>query len=108
MWAADVAHAPFEVAEQCLAHVTGNAVVQAYQRSSMLERRRPLMQAGVGRVRDRAGRRQRGAAAAGAAMIRIAISVKAFEAIARTLPIGRMTVEAEANERGARNRLIGC
>ena len=44
MWAADVAHAPFEVAEQCLAHVTGNAVVQAYQRSSMLERRRPFMQ----------------------------------------------------------------
>ena len=44
MWAADVAHAPFEVAEQCLAHVTGSAVVQAYQRSSMLERRRPLMQ----------------------------------------------------------------
>jgi hypothetical protein len=34
-----------EVAEQALAHVTGNAVVQAYQRSSMLERRRPLMQA---------------------------------------------------------------
>ena len=45
MWAADVAHAPFEVAEQCLAHVTGNAVVQAYQRSSMLERRQPLMSA---------------------------------------------------------------
>ncbi len=45
MWAADVAHAPFEVAEQCLAHVTGNAVVQAYQRSSMLERRRPIMSA---------------------------------------------------------------
>jgi integrase len=45
MWAADVAQAPFEVAEQCLAHVTGNAVVQAYQRSSMLERRRPLMTA---------------------------------------------------------------
>ena len=44
-WAADVAHAPFEVAEQALAHVTGSAVVQAYQRSSMLERRRPLMQA---------------------------------------------------------------
>ena len=45
MWAADVAHAPFEVAEQCLAHVTGSAVVQAYQRSSMLERRRPIMSA---------------------------------------------------------------
>jgi hypothetical protein len=35
---------PFELAEQCLAHMVGNAVVQAYQRSSMLERRIPLMQ----------------------------------------------------------------
>jgi integrase len=35
----------FELAEACLAHTVGNAVVQAYQRSSMLERRRPLMQA---------------------------------------------------------------
>jgi hypothetical protein len=32
----------FELAEACLAHAVGNAVVQAYQRSSMLERRRPL------------------------------------------------------------------
>jgi hypothetical protein len=44
MWAADQGVA-FEVAEQCLAHVVGNAVVQAYQRSSMLERRRPIMAA---------------------------------------------------------------
>jgi integrase len=35
----------FELAEACLAHAVGNAVVQAYQRSSMLERRRPIMQA---------------------------------------------------------------
>jgi hypothetical protein len=34
----------FELAEACLAHAIGNAVVQAYQRSSMLERRRPIMQ----------------------------------------------------------------
>jgi integrase len=34
----------FELAEACLAHAVGNAAVQAYQRSSMLERRRPLMQ----------------------------------------------------------------
>jgi integrase len=34
-----------ELAEACLAHTVGNAVVQAYQRSSMSERRRPLMQA---------------------------------------------------------------
>lgn len=35
----------FELAEACLAHAVGNAVVQAYQRSSMLERRRRIMQA---------------------------------------------------------------
>ena len=34
----------FELAEQCLAHAVGNGVVQAYQRSSLLERRRPVMQ----------------------------------------------------------------
>jgi hypothetical protein len=32
-------------------------------------------------------------------MIRIAISIEAFEAIARTLPVGSVAVEAEANER---------
>jgi integrase len=35
----------FEVAEACLAHAVGNAVVQAYQRSQMVERRRPIMEA---------------------------------------------------------------
>jgi hypothetical protein len=29
---------PFEPAEQCLAHTVENAVVQAYQQSSLLER----------------------------------------------------------------------
>jgi hypothetical protein len=33
------------LAEACLAHQVGNAVVQAYQRSSMLERRRPVLAA---------------------------------------------------------------
>jgi hypothetical protein len=33
-------------------------------------------------------------------MIRIAISAEAFEAIARTLPLGSIGLEAEANERG--------
>ena len=36
---------PFELAEAALAHTVGNAVVQAYQRSSMLERRRPVLAA---------------------------------------------------------------
>jgi integrase len=35
---------PREVAEQCLAHKFGSAVEQAYNRTSMLERRRPVMQ----------------------------------------------------------------
>jgi integrase len=42
-WCADHAVA-FEVAEACLAH-TSESVVAAYQRSSMLERRRPIMEA---------------------------------------------------------------
>ncbi len=44
MWAADTGVA-FELAEACLAHTVGSAVVQAYQRSSMLERRRPVLDA---------------------------------------------------------------
>jgi integrase len=43
-WCADQGVA-FELAEAALAHAPGNAVVQAYQRSSMLDRRRPVMQA---------------------------------------------------------------
>jgi hypothetical protein len=35
-------------------------------------------------------------------MIRIAISVEAFEAIARTLPLGSVGYENAANERGER------
>jgi hypothetical protein len=34
-------------------------------------------------------------------MIRIAISVEAFEAIARTLPLGSVGYETETNGRGA-------
>jgi hypothetical protein len=35
-------------------------------------------------------------------MVRIAISVEAFEAIARTLPLGNVGYEAETNEQGER------
>ena len=41
-WAAEVAHAPRELAEMCLAHAVGNEVEQAYMRGDMLERRRNL------------------------------------------------------------------
>jgi hypothetical protein len=37
-------------------------------------------------------------------MVRIAISVEAFEAIARTLPLSSVGYENEANERGERRR----
>jgi hypothetical protein len=41
-------------------------------------------------------------------MVRIAITDAAFEAIAATLPLGNVSFENAANERGVRNRLIGC
>jgi integrase len=44
-WCADVAHAPREIAEACLAHSVGNAVERSYLRSDVLERRRQLMDA---------------------------------------------------------------
>jgi integrase len=44
-WCADVAHAPREVAEACLAHSVGSAVERSYLRSDVLERRRPLLKA---------------------------------------------------------------
>ena len=43
-WMADQGVA-FELAEAALAHTVGNAVVAAYQRSTLLERRRPIMSA---------------------------------------------------------------
>ena len=43
-WAADTG-VEFSVAEQCLAHSVGNAVTAAYLRSTLLERRRPIMSA---------------------------------------------------------------
>ena len=44
MWMAEQGVA-FEIAEAALAHAVGNQVVAAYQRSSLLERRRPIMTA---------------------------------------------------------------
>jgi hypothetical protein len=45
----------FELAEACLAHQIGNALVQAYQRSSILERRRPIMSAWADFVTGKTG-----------------------------------------------------
>lgn len=44
-WAGDETSFPREVAEAALAHKVGNAVEQAYRRSSALEKRRGLMEA---------------------------------------------------------------
>ncbi len=44
-WASEVAHAEFEDAEAALSHRVGSAVSRAYNRTNLLERRRPLMAA---------------------------------------------------------------
>lgn len=44
-WAAEVAHAPREVAEASLAHKVGSDVERAYARSDLLDRRRALVEA---------------------------------------------------------------
>jgi integrase len=44
-WASEIFHAEFELAELCLSHRIGSAVSRAYNRTSMLERRRPIMSA---------------------------------------------------------------
>jgi len=43
-WCGEMAHAPREIAERCLAHSIGSAVEQGYFRTDLLERRRILMQ----------------------------------------------------------------
>ncbi len=51
-WAEDTGQ-PFEVAETALGHVIGNAVERAYQRSDLLEKRRPFMRAWADNVTGR-------------------------------------------------------
>ncbi len=43
-WGSDTAQGEFTLLETCLAHKVGNAVSQAYARSDLLEKRRPIMQ----------------------------------------------------------------
>ena len=43
-WASEVANAPREVAEMCLAHRVGSDVEKAYARSDLLDKRRALME----------------------------------------------------------------
>ena len=44
-WCSEVAHVEFELAELCLSHRIGSAVSRAYNRTTMTERRRPIMSA---------------------------------------------------------------
>jgi integrase len=44
-WASEIGHVEYEIAESCLSHRVGNAVSRAYNRSNLLERRRPVMAA---------------------------------------------------------------
>ena len=44
-WAGNETAFPREIAEQALAHATGNAAEQAYRRGDALEKRRALMEA---------------------------------------------------------------
>jgi len=43
-WAAEVANAPWEVAEMCLAHKVASDVERAYARSDLLDRRGELLE----------------------------------------------------------------
>ena len=44
-WASEIGHVEYEIAESCLSHRVGNAVSRAYNRSNLLERRRPVIAA---------------------------------------------------------------
>ena len=56
-WAAECADASREVAEACLAHVSGSATERAYFRSDLLDKRRVLMQAWADYLSGKAIRR---------------------------------------------------
>lgn len=42
-WCSDIDHAEFEVAESALSHLVGDATSRSYNRTDLLERRRPVM-----------------------------------------------------------------
>jgi hypothetical protein len=44
-WCSDIAHAEFEVAESALSHLVGDETSRSYNRTDLLERRRPIMSA---------------------------------------------------------------
>lgn len=44
VWCSEVAEAPWEVSEACLAHTTGGKIERSYKRTDFLDQRRELMQ----------------------------------------------------------------
>lgn len=54
-WLAEATDAPHEVAEACLAHVTGSSVVRAYRRTDYIEQRRVLMERWAAHVTGQSG-----------------------------------------------------
>jgi integrase len=44
VWLSEQTDAPFEVAEAMLAHIVGNSVTRAYQRSDFLDQRKALLE----------------------------------------------------------------
>jgi integrase len=54
-WCAERTSAPREIAEMCLAHVTGSAVERAYMRTDVFEKRRALMARWAAFVTDAPG-----------------------------------------------------
>lgn len=55
-WLAEATDAPHEIAEACLAHVTGSAVTRAYRRTDFLEQRRALLTRWAEHVTGQSGR----------------------------------------------------
>lgn len=56
MWAQERTNFPREVAEAALAHITGDAVEQAYARSDLFEKRRRMMESWAGFLAAEAGK----------------------------------------------------
>src|SRR5207302_9541520 len=54
-WCGNETHFPREIAEQALAHRTGDSVEQAYRRGDALEKRRALMEAWANYCKPGAG-----------------------------------------------------
>jgi integrase len=53
-WCSDIAHVEFEVAESALSHLVGDKTSRSYNRTDLLDRRRPIMAAWANYVEGKA------------------------------------------------------